>query len=46
MIKNLVEYILDVSSIFKKTEFSFVPRKLNGAAHELTKFYFEKGQNF
>lgn len=44
--KNLVEDILNVSSIFKKIEFSFIHMKLNEATHKLAKFGFEKGQNF
>lgn len=44
-IKNLVEEILDVSWFFKKTEFSIIRRDLNGAAHSLAKFGFERGEN-
>lgn len=45
MIKNLKDDILNFSCSFKKTEFSFIPRELNGAIYSLAKFDFERRKN-
>lgn len=34
------------SLVLKKTEFSFIRKKLNGATHSLGKFGFERGNFF
>lgn len=39
-IKSLVVDILNFSSYFRSSSVSFIPRKLNGAAHCLAKFSF------
>lgn len=41
-----MEDMLDFSAYFKKTNFSYIRRNFNGAAHCLAKFNFEQGNFF